>query len=51
MHFPYLNETQSDLYGKANALTFWLCDRMTRKLGGQLTIKARSRWGRAIPCI
>lgn len=45
MHFPYLNETQSDLYGKANALTFWLCDRMTRKLGGQLTIKARESLG------
>ncbi|MCS5948732.1 hypothetical protein LNP05_23065 [Klebsiella pneumoniae subsp. pneumoniae] len=30
MHFPYLNETQSDLYGKANALTFWLCDRTGR---------------------
>ncbi|XXD08848.1 phosphotransferase RcsD [Klebsiella sp. R445] len=45
MHFPFLNETQSDLYGKANALTFWLCDRLTRKLGGQLNIKARESLG------
>lgn len=45
MHFPYLNDTQSDLYGKANALTFWLCDRLTRKLGGQLNIKARESLG------
>ena len=28
-----------------NALTFWLCDRMTRKLGGQMTIKARESLG------
>lgn len=45
MHFPFLNETQADLYGKANALTFWLCDRLTRKLGGQLNIKARESLG------
>ncbi|WP_434639625.1 phosphotransferase RcsD [Klebsiella sp. I138] len=45
MHFPYLNETQSDLYGNANALTFWLCDRLTRKLGGQMNIKARESLG------
>lgn len=45
MHFPFLNETQSDLYGKANALTFWLCDRLTRRLGGQMNIKARESLG------
>ncbi|HEY4469373.1 MAG TPA: phosphotransferase RcsD [Klebsiella sp.] len=45
MHFPFLNDTPSDLYGKANALTFWLCDRLTRKLGGQLNIKARESLG------
>lgn len=45
MHFPFLNDTQSDLYGKANALTFWLCDRLTRKLGGQLNIKAQASLG------
>ncbi|HFT6760540.1 TPA: phosphotransferase RcsD [Klebsiella aerogenes] len=45
MHFPFLNETQADQYGKANALTFWLCDRLTRKLGGQLNIKARESLG------
>ena len=45
MHFPFLNDTQADLYGKANALTFWLCDRLTRKLGGQLNIKARESLG------
>jgi two-component system sensor histidine kinase RcsD len=45
MHFPFLNDTQADLYGKANALTFWLCDRLTRKLGGQMNIKARESLG------
>ena len=45
MHFPFLNETQSDLYGKANGLTFWLCDRLTRRLGGQMNIKARESLG------
>ncbi|MVT03669.1 phosphotransferase RcsD [Enterobacter sp. 10-1] len=45
MHFPFLNATQADLYGKANALTFWLCDRLTRKLGGQMNIKARESLG------
>ncbi|WP_142502303.1 phosphotransferase RcsD [Klebsiella sp. 2680] len=45
MHFPFLNATQSDLYGKANALTFWLCDQLMRKLGGQLHINARESLG------
>lgn len=45
LHFPYLNDTQSDRYGKANALTFWLCDQLARKLGGHLSIKARESLG------
>ena len=45
LHFPFLNDTQSDHYGKANALTFWLCDQLARKLGGHLNIKARESLG------
>ncbi|QLR43999.1 phosphotransferase RcsD [Enterobacter sp. RHBSTW-00994] len=45
LHFPFLNDTQSDHYGKANALTFWLCDQLARKIGGHLNIKARESLG------
>jgi len=45
LHFPFLNDTQGDQYGKANALTFWLCDQLARKLGGHLNIKAREELG------
>ena len=45
LHFPFLNETQGDQFGKANALTFWLCDQLARKLGGHLNIKAREDLG------
>ncbi len=45
LHFPFLNDTQRDHYGKANALTFWLCDQLARKLGGHLNIKARESLG------
>ena len=45
LHFPFLNDTQSDRFGKANALTFWLCDQLARKLGGHLNIKARESLG------
>ncbi|MBB1201638.1 phosphotransferase RcsD [Enterobacteriaceae bacterium 89] len=45
LHFPFLNDTQSDRFGKANALTFWLCDQLARKLGGHLNIKARDSLG------
>lgn len=45
LHFPFLNHTQSDNYGKANPLTFWLCDQLARKLGGHLNIKARESLG------
>lgn len=45
LHFPFLNDTQADLYGKANALTFWLCDQLARKLGGHLNIKSHDELG------
>ncbi|RXJ11732.1 phosphotransferase RcsD [Lelliottia nimipressuralis] len=45
LHFPFLNDTQRDNYGKANPLTFWLCDQLARKLGGHLNIKARESLG------
>ncbi|MFG6653992.1 phosphotransferase RcsD [Scandinavium sp. M-37] len=45
LHFPFLNETQEDRFGKANALTFWLSDQLARKLGGHLNIKARESLG------
>jgi two-component system sensor histidine kinase RcsD len=45
LHFPFLNDTQADRYGKANALTFWLCDQLARKLGGHLNIKSRETLG------
>lgn len=45
LHFPFINDTQGDRYGKANPLTFWLCDRLARKLGGHLNIKAREELG------
>ncbi|EPB2250246.1 MULTISPECIES: phosphotransferase RcsD [Citrobacter] len=45
LHFPFSNDTQSDRYGKANPLTFWLCDQLARKLGGHLNIKAREELG------
>ncbi|HFZ8994228.1 TPA: phosphotransferase RcsD [Citrobacter freundii] len=45
LHFPYISDTQSDRYGKANPLTFWLCDQLARKLGGHLNIKARDTLG------
>lgn len=45
LHFPFLNDTQADLYGKANALTFWLCDQLARRLGGHLNIKSHDELG------
>ncbi|HAT7590427.1 MULTISPECIES: phosphotransferase RcsD [Citrobacter] len=45
LHFPFINDTQGDHYGKANPLTFWLCDQLARKLGGHLNIKAREELG------
>ncbi len=45
LHFPFLNETSEDRYGRANGLTFYLCDRLARKLGGHLNIKSRPDLG------
>ncbi|RPH21833.1 phosphotransferase RcsD [Buttiauxella warmboldiae] len=45
LHFPFLNETSEDRYGRANGLTFYLCDRLSRKLGGYLNIKTRAGIG------
>ena len=45
LHFPFLNETQGDRYGKADPLAFWICDRLARRLGGHLNIKARESLG------
>lgn len=41
LHFPFFNETSEDRYGKACGLTFYLCDRLSRRLGGNLNIKTR----------
>lgn len=43
--FPFLNETHQDRYGKANGLTFYLCDRLAAKLGGSLKIKTSLQMG------
>lgn len=45
LHFPFLNETSEDRYGKAYGLTFYLCDRLSRKLGGHLSLKSREDIG------
>ncbi|RJT19998.1 phosphotransferase RcsD [Buttiauxella izardii] len=45
LHFPFLNETSEDRYGQANGLTFYLCDQLSRKLGGHLNIKTRDGIG------
>lgn len=45
LHFPFLNETSEDRYGKAYGLTFYLCDQLSRKLGGHLNIKTRTDIG------
>jgi len=39
IEFPFLNETSSDRQGKANGLTFYLCERLANKLGGSMSIK------------
>ena len=41
LHFPFINQTQNDRYGKADPLAFWLSDQLARKLGGHLNIKTR----------
>lgn len=45
LHFPYLNDTTGDRFGKANGLTFWLCNQLARRLGGSLNIKSRQELG------
>ncbi|WP_034456609.1 phosphotransferase RcsD [Buttiauxella noackiae] len=45
LHFPFLNATSEDRYGRANGLTFYLCDQLSRKLGGHLNIKTREEIG------
>ncbi|HAI3756977.1 TPA: phosphotransferase RcsD [Escherichia coli] len=45
LHFPFINQTQSDRYGKADPLAFWLSDQLARKLGGHLNIKTRDGLG------
>lgn len=45
LRFPLLGATQSDRYGKANGLAFWLCDQLARHLGGYLHIKTRDGLG------
>ena len=43
--FPYLSDTHQDRFGKANGLTFYLCDRLAAKLGGALKIKTSQQMG------
>ncbi|MCK1970421.1 phosphotransferase RcsD [Franconibacter sp. IITDAS19] len=45
LHFPFLNDTTGDRFGKANGLTFWLCNQLARRLGGSLNIKSRQDLG------
>ena len=45
LHFPFLNDTTSDRFGKADGLTFWLCNQLARRLGGHLNIKSRQELG------
>lgn len=43
--FPFLNETHQDRYGKANGLTFYLCNRLATKLDGSLQLKTSQQMG------
>lgn len=45
LHFPFLNTTSEDDYDRANGLTFWLCDRLARRMGGHLNIKSHTDLG------
>jgi two-component system sensor histidine kinase RcsD len=45
VHFPFLNATSQDDSGRANGLTFWLCDRLARRMGGHLNIKSHQELG------
>ncbi len=43
--FPFLNETHQDRYGKANGLTFYLCNLLAAKLDGSLQLKTSQQMG------
>lgn len=43
--FPFLNETHQDRYGKANGLTFYLCNKFAARMEGELTIKSSPQMG------
>lgn len=43
--FPYLSDTHQDRYGKANGLTFYLCNQLATKLDGSLKIKTSQQMG------
>lgn len=45
LHFPFLNATSKDDSTSANGLTFWLCDRLARRMGGHLNIKSHEDLG------
>lgn len=45
LYFPYLNDTSADEYGKASGMTFYLCNQLTEKFGGQLTIESQPELG------
>ncbi|NBC99849.1 phosphotransferase RcsD [Atlantibacter hermannii] len=45
LHFPFLNDTSADRFGKANGLTFYLCNQLAKQLGGYLNIKSRNELG------
>lgn len=43
--FPYLSDTYQDRHGKANGLTFYLCERLATQLDGALKITTRQPMG------
>lgn len=45
LHFPFLNDTSGDRFGKANGLTFYLCNQLAKQLGGYLNIQTYNQLG------
>lgn len=45
LHFPFLHTTSKDRCDWANGLTFFLCDRLARRLSGHLNIKSHDELG------
>ncbi len=45
LNFPFLNATSEDRYNQANGLTFYLCNQLARKMGGNLTIRSKDELG------